>query len=45
MTYRYSLQCQKCYKVIGWGFTSYCHDLELYCWECGQEIEKKEIEK
>lgn len=42
MTYRYSLQCQKCSKTIGWGFTSYCNSLELYCWDCGMEIEEKE---
>jgi len=42
MTYRGYIMCQRCGEIVGWGFTGYCHDLEIYCLDCGSE---KELEK
>ena len=42
MEYRGFLQCQKCGKVIGWGFTGYCHNLEMYCLDCYIKVQENE---
>ncbi len=32
--YRDFIYCQKCEKIMGFGFLRYCHDLEIICPEC-----------
>jgi len=32
--YRDYIYCQKCEKIVAYGFIQYCHDLEIMCLEC-----------
>jgi len=34
------IQCQKCDKIVGYGFIGYCHSVELYCTECWDKAHK-----